>query len=206
MEYSIDYFVNDNVDLKTLLKESQDRQAALYCLEATVQFQSRQFKAALNKIDKLKHEITLANKKLAKRRSEVKEYQEIIQKYKAQCPMPLTKEQVESLYFSHGFFNAGGEQCGHMTIFLDTREDQENPKIHMEIEDRIGLAFDLTAIYEFQRVLQEATQHLVSIERAKKGTLTVRVDKTDLEKKMCLVNILPYQRQEVLTFLESKRV
>lgn len=202
----MEYFPGDNVDLKALLKESQDRQAALYSLEATVQFQSQQFKAALNKIDKLKHEITLANKKLAKRRSEVKEYHEIIQKYKAQCPLPLTEEQVESLYFSHGFFNRNNEKCGHMTIFLDTREDQEDPKIHMEIEDGIGLAFTRADAYEFQRALQEASQRLEDIERAKNGTLTVRVDKIDLENRMRVLDMITYQREEVLAFLESKRV
>jgi len=201
----VEYFT-DNVDLKALLKESQDRQAALYNLEATVQFQSQQFKAALNKIAKLKQEITLANKKLARRRSEVKEYHQIIEQYKAQCPLPLTKEQADSLSFSHGFYNADDEQCGHMTIFLDTREDQVDPKIHMEIEDGIGLAFNRADAYEFQRGIEEACRRLEDIENVKNQTLTIRVNKADLENQMRGLHTTTCQRQDILAFLESKRV
>lgn len=177
--------------LAQLQQESAARAARLQELESEiqdaadcVQVQQELARVQERKIGSLKRQVTLANRKLQKRRQEVREYHKIIEDYKQRCPMPLPEELQREYSTCTNIVDESGEILFQVGIPLDTYREQMNPEVALGVA-KVGLfRMDENVASTLRERLALYEQRVAAIREYLESTKTVRLNHKEIRNKL----------------------
>lgn len=177
--------------LAQLQQESAARAARLQELESEiqdaadcVQVQQELARVQERKIGSLRRQVTLANRKLQKRRQEVREYHKIIEEYKQRCPMPLPEELRREYSTCTNIVDESGEILFQVGVPLETYREQMNPEVALSVS-KVGMfRMDGDVASALRERLAGYEQRVAEIREYLDSTKTVRLNRKEIEKTL----------------------